>query len=295
VAIDSEGAVLITSQFQGSGWVSLRRLKRDGTFTVFAPSLSQDAMLSASGDRKTIAFAESNISDGRWGLYDVPTGELVKREWYENGTSWFNYEIATDHFGSQFAIPTYNGAYIYDAEYQLLTRIGTYAGPQPIGVAYHPVENEIYFPWSETSEIKVYSSTTLQYLRSIQIGNAFENNGNYAYVSGRTRLSTDGSLLMVTVPGGLRYVRMYAPLNAAKVQVTLAPDVASAIQLQGSIGNNKPLAYSVYQKPLHGTALVYGSRVSYRPAAGYHGPDLFTYKVRYGEAVVAATVDITVN
>ena len=295
VVFDSEGAVLISSD---ADWQPLRRLKRDGTFTTFDAFdtlLADKPMLSASGDKKTIAFAEADISDGRWGLYDVPTGQLVKREGYEDGTSQFNFEIATDRFGSQFAIPTYNGTYIYDADYQLLARIGTYAGPQPIGVAYHPVENEIYFPWSETSEVKVYSSVTLQYLRSIQIGNTFENTGNVAFVSGRTRLSADGSLLMVTVPGGLRYVRMYSPLAAAGVQVAAAPDVASAIQLKGSIGNQKPLTYSVYQKPSHGTALVYGSRVSYRPVTGYHGPDRFTYKVRYGEAVVAATVDIAVD
>lgn len=291
VAFDSQGAVLVTS---GANWAPLRRLKPNGAYTKFDALLSDKPMVSASGDKKTIAFAEADISDGRWGLYDVPTGELVKREWYEDGTSSFNYEIATDRFGSQFAIPTSDGAYIYDAEYQQVARIGTYVGPQPTGVAYHPVEGEIYFPWSGTSEIKVFSSISLRYLRSIQIGSMFERNSS-AFVSGRTRLSADGSLLMVTVPGGLRYVRVYAPLSASDVRVSVTPDVASAIQLKGSIGNKKPLAYSLYEKPSHGTALVYGSQVNYRPTAGYRGPDRFTYKVRYGEAVVAATVDVTVE
>lgn len=294
VAFAADNAVLVSSSFQGSGWVPMRRLERNGTYTTL-PEVRQNTMLSASGDRATIAFAEANSSDGPWGLFDVPTGQLVRREGYEHGTSWSNFEIATDRLGGQFAIPTYNGAYIYGADYRLLDTIGTYAGPQPVGVAYHPVEPEIYFPWAETSQVQVWSATTLQHLRNIEVGDGFAHTGNTAYGSGRTRLSADGSLLMVTVPGGLRYVRQYAPLDAADVQASVATGVASAIQLAGSIGNHGRLAYSIHQPPQHGTARVYGSRVSYRPAAGYTGTDRFVYLVRYGEAVVAARVDITVE
>jgi len=292
VAFASDGAVLISSRFGGSGWVPMRRLQRNGVMKWLA-EVRQDSMLAASGDRKTIAFAESNISSGSWGLYDVPTGGLVRREGYEDGTSSFNYEIATDGQGGQFAIPVYGGAKIYDADYQFITQIGTY-GSEPMGVAYHPVEPEIYFPWNESDEVKVYSAETFQYLRSIHVGQVFNTFSSGAFNSGRTRLSADGSLLMVGVPGGLRYVRMYAPLAATDVQIQVQADTRTAIQLKGSIGNHKPLSYSIYAAPRHGRAIVYGSRVSYTPAVGYIGPDQFTYKVRYGEAVATATVYINI-
>jgi hypothetical protein len=294
VAFTSDDAVLVTSTLAGSGWVPLRRLSRQGTYRELG-TVRQDTMLRATGDRDTIAFAEANISDGRWGLYDVPTGELVRREGYEDGTSWGNYEIASDRLGGQFAIPTYGGTYIYDAEYRLITRIGEYAGPQPVGVAYHPVENEIYLPWLGSGEVRVYSSTSLQHLRSINVAGAFEYTGNWGFVSGRTRLSADGSLLMVTVPNGMRFLRMYTPLTAKAVQARVAPGVASAIQLAGSIGNEGLLRYTLHQGPGNGTARVYGSRVSYTPKPGFTGTDRFVYRVHYGEATTTATVNIVVE
>lgn len=294
VQFASDGAVLVTSRYAGSGWVPMRRLARDGSWSTNG-EVRQNTMLSASGDRQTIAFAEANISDGRWGLYDVPTGQTVRRQWYQDGTGWFNYEIATDRLGSQFAIPTFDGAYIYDTEYQLLTKLGTYAGAQPVGVAYHPVENEIFFPWSGESRVRVYSSVSLRLKRAVEIGDVFQHNGNNAFESGRTKLSADGSLLMVTVPGGLRYVQMYEPLQARDVFASTTTGNRIAISLKGTVGNNRPVTYSLYGQPRHGRAKLYGSRVSYWPAAGFKGTDTFTYVAHYGEAVVAATVTVTVK
>ncbi|MDH5829256.1 Ig-like domain-containing protein [Luteimonas sp. M1R5S18] len=290
VAFASDNSVLVTSTFSGSGWIPLRRLAPDGTYRQLA-DVRQNTMLRASGDRDTIALAEANISSGDWGLYDVPTGELV----YGGGTGQFNFEIATDRLGGQFAIPTYGGTYIYDAEYRLIARIGEDTGAQSIGVAYHPVENEIYLPWAGSGEVRVYSSTTLRHLRSINVAGAFEYTGNWGFVSGRTRMSSDGSLLMVTVPNGMRFLRMYTPLTAKNVQVRVAPGVASAIQLAGSIGNKGLLRYTLHQGPGNGTARVYGSRVSYTPKAGFTGTDRFVYRVHYGEATTTATVDILVE
>lgn len=294
VAYAADDALIITSNYSGSGWVPMRRMERDGTWSSLG-SVRQNTMVSASGDGQTIAFAESNISDGRWGLYDIPTRRMVNRTGYDDGTSWFNFEIASDQLGSQFAIPTYNGAYIYGTEYQLLAKIGTYAGPQPVGVAYHPVENEIYFPWAGSTKVRVYSSVSLRVKRAIEIGDLFENTGNNAFVSGRTRLSDDGSLLMVTVPGGLRYVRMYEPLKADDVSATTSINTRVAVQLEGSLGRPGSLAYSIYRQPRHGTARVYGSRVSYTPAPGYKGTDSFIYLVRYGTSVETATARVVVK
>lgn len=295
VAFASDGTLLVTSTFEGSGWVPMRRLLvNPGRWSTVA-SVRQDTMLSASADRKTIAFAEANISDGRWGLYDVPTHRVVRRDGYSNGTSWFNYEIATDAMGSQFAIPTYGGTYIYGVDYERLQIVGQYAGPQPIGAAYHPVENLLYFPWAETSTVRVIDAQTFALVDTIEIGNSFQTTGNWAYSNGRTKLSADGSLLMVTVPGGLRYVRMYAPLAAGNIAAVAGSGVSTSVPLVGTIGNNGSLAYFISQRPKHGTVTVSGATATYKSDAGYTGPDSFQYTVRYGSAaskVGVATITV---
>lgn len=287
VAYAADGALLITSNF-------MRRLDRAGRATILT-EVGPYTMLSASGDRKTIAFAKWGSSDGPWGLYDVPTRQLVLRDGYVNGTSWFNFEIATDRFGSQFGLPTYGGAYIYDADYKLRKKIGIYAGQQPIGIAYHPVENEIYFPWAETRQVRIYDAATLVWKSTINFTSTFEHTGNGAYQNGRTRVSADGSLLMVTVPDGLRYVRMYAPLYAAPLAVSTPAATSVAVQLQGSIGNGGALRYALGTLPSHGTVTLHGTTATYTPAAGFIGTDSFNYRVQYGEAVKAAKVTVTVQ
>lgn len=294
VAFASDGTLLVTSTFQGSGWVPMRRLLVNAGRWSTVATVSQNTMLSASGDRKTIAFAEGNISDGRWGLFDVPTQRVVRRQWYAQGTGWFNFEIATDAVGSQFAIPTYNGAYIYDADYARLAILGTYAGPQPTGVAYHPVENLVYFPWAETSTVQVFDTQTRERVDTLEIGNTFGHTGNWAYGNGRTRISADGSLLMVSVPNGMRYLRMYAPLTAYPAAAVATSGSATAIPLAGSIGNGGTLRYTIARQPLHGAVTISGDTATYRSAPGYQGLDTFNYTVRYGATATAAAT-VTVN
>jgi len=294
VAFDAAGKLLVTSMYEGSGWAPMRRFDVSTGGSSKLADVRQNTMIAASGDGQTIAFAESNSSDGPWGLYDIPTGQLVRRQWYENGTSWFNYEIATDQLGSQFAIPTYGGTFIYNDVYAKIATIGTYAGAQPIGVAYHPVQNRIYFPWASTSEVRVYDSTTLTQVGSIDFEDTFQHNGNHAFQQGRTRLSRDGSMLMVTVSGGVRFVQLYAPLAAPPVSARTYAGTQRAIQLKGSIGNGGKLSYSIATQPAHGIAKGSSSIISYIPAPGFVGTDTFKYRVRYGRATVDATVSVVV-
>ena len=291
----ADNNVYTTSTFLGSGWVSLRRLNTANNTWTNVASVTQNTMLSASGDGDTIAFAESNISDGRWGLLDIPTGVVVRREWYENGTSWFNYEIATDRFGAQFSIPVYGGGFVYNDVYQKIATLGQYAGPQPIGVAYHPVERIAYFPWVNTQEVYVYDMNSLTKTGSYDVQYTFSNNGNYAFQNGRTKLSRDGSLLMTTVGGGIRAIRMYSPLAAASLTVATRAGVPLNIPLSGSIGNGGSLSYALASQPAHGSASIVGNSVTYIAAAGFHGTDTFRYRVMYGRAISEATITVEVT
>lgn len=295
VRFAADGKLYATTEFWGSGWTPLRKLDpATGVWTPLA-SVRQATMLSTSGDGDTVAFAESNSSDGPWGLIDIPTGQLVRRSGYTNGTSWFNFEIGTDRLGSQFAIPTYGGTFVYNDAYQKVATLGQYAGPQPIGVAYHPVERRAYFPWSGSGQVRVYDMDTFTQTASHEFEDNFTNTGNHAYVRGRTKLSKDGSLLMVSVTGGVRFLQTYAPLSAAPVSATALAGTPTSIALPGSIGNGGSLQYAIVRAPAHGSVTLAGAAATYTAQAGYSGSDSFRYRVQYGHAVREAEVDIAVT
>ena len=293
VAFGPGGTVMATTGFFGSGWRPMRHFDlATGALTQLA-IISDRTMLAASGDRTRLAFAESNISDGRWGRYTFATGLLEKREWYENGTSWFNWEIGTNRTGTQYAIPTYGGTFFYDNEFVKVATIGTYAGPQPLGVAYHPVENLAYFPWVTTNQVRVYDTTTFSQVGAISTGYTFSSEGNWAYRNGRTKLSIDGSLLMVTVAGGVELHPLYAPLSAGQTTAESSGQAVS-FDLDGSIGNNGALAFEIAVPPGSGTATLSGRTVTYTPNPGFSGVDRIGYTVSYGLAEVASSAFVTV-
>lgn len=295
VVYEADGNVLVTFAFAGSGWVTLRELNPATLQWTSYGQVRQNTMVSASGNGSIVAFAEANESDGPWGTFNVATKQLVHRTGYTDGTSWFNFEIATNANGSQFAIPTYGGTFIYDSTYTKIGTIGTYAGALPIGVAYHPVEPLIYFPWTTTGEVRVYNATSLAQVGAYDFQDTFQWNGGAAYAQGRTKLSRDGSLLMVTVTGGVRYLQMYAPLAAAPVTGAVNAGSAVTLGLKGSIGNGGQIGYALASSPAHGSASINGNYVTYTPAAGFIGADTFTYAAKYGVATVQSTVSVTVT
>jgi hypothetical protein len=303
VAYGSDNHVLITSMFEGSGWIPLRRLNpATGAWTtlnnLLADSngtLSQDTMLAASGDRSVVGFAEGNISDGRWGSYNVTGGTLAHRTWYENGTSWFNYEIGVNRNGTQYAIPTYGGTFIYNASFAKIATLGQYAGAQPVGVVYHPAEDVVYFPWTTTKEVRAFNTNTFAQVGAYNFEDTFTSNGNHAFQQGRMKMSRDGSLLFATVTGGVRFIRLYEPLAASDLWLMTPENTPTEIILSGSVGNGGSLSYRVVTQPAHGTLSGSGASLVYTPETNYEGDDSFTYRSVYGPAESAvATVSISV-
>ena len=291
----ADGSFSTTSQFSGSGLVPMRIFDPAlGTWHTLA-SVTLNTMLSVSGDAKTLVFAEADTSSGDWGRYDVELQALDRRTGYTNGTSSFNYEIASNAHGTQYAIPTYRGTMVYDQSFTKIATLGQYAGSQPIGVAYHPVENLAYFPWTTTTEVREYDMDSLTPIASYDFEDSFQSNGNNAFVQGRTKLSRDGSLLMVTVTGGVRVHELYAPLSATNVNGTTIESTPVSVELSGSIGNNGQLAYTISQAPAHGTVVVNGATATYTPAANFTGTDSFHYQVGYGLAIEEASVSIVVQ
>ncbi|HLP75944.1 MAG TPA: PQQ-binding-like beta-propeller repeat protein, partial [Candidatus Paceibacterota bacterium] len=199
VSWGADGAVLVSGTYEGSGWVPLRRYNPANGEIQEVASIRQSSMLSASGNRKIIGIEESNISSGPVHRYGV-SGKAILNS---SGTGWFNYEVGVNKDGTQVAAPTYGGTFIYNAQMQQITNLGVYAGQQPIGVAYHPTKDAVYFAWAGTSEVRVFNTYTFSQLGSFVTTSAFSAPGNAAFVHGRIKLSRDASLLFVTTSGGI--------------------------------------------------------------------------------------------
>jgi hypothetical protein len=296
VAYADDGTVLLTSIFEGSGWIPLRRLNPiTGVWSELA-QVRNNSMVTASGDLGIIGYAEADSSDGPFGRYRVADGNLLKKFGYTDGTAWYNYEIGVNSNGTQYAIPTYNGTYICDANLVKYNLIGQYAGPQPIGVVYHPVENTVYFAWSGTTEVRAFDTGTFAQTAAYDFEHTFVNPGNWAFTQGRLRMSRDGSLLFSTVNGGVRYLRLYDPLVADSQSVGGSEDIPIPITLTGRVGNGGAVSYVITSNPTHGTLSGSGSNFTYTPNSNYNGADSFKFKSTYGAALSAeATVAITIN
>ncbi|MFY0522205.1 Ig-like domain-containing protein [Archangium gephyra] len=90
------------------------------------------------------------------------------------------------------------------------------------------------------------------------------------------------------------------PVNDAPVALagsaTTAEETAVTVTLVASDADGDTLAYMVVSGPAHGTLSGSGASRTYTPAANYHGPDAFTFKVNDGTAdSIEATVTLTVT
>ena len=205
VAFGGDGTALISSRSSASSWVPLRRYD---PVTASAPIIAnprQDSMVSSSGDGSTIVIAEGNLSSGPVDRYDVALRAITRG----TSDSHFNFECAASRDGALCAVPTYGSTYIYSGTLNLVTNIGVSGGAQPIGAAFHPFADAVFFPFATTSYVRVYSTTNWQMLAQFDFQTTFPalSTAPVAFGPGRTRLSADGSMVFVTVSGGIRYLR----------------------------------------------------------------------------------------
>lgn len=297
VAYGSDGKILTSSTFNGSGWVPLRRYDPVTQTTTTLASIRHGSMLCASADRSVIGFEESDTSDGPFGRYRVSDGNLLRKSGYANGTSWFNYEIGANRNGTQYALPTYGGCFICDVNMVKYDNVGTYAGAQPIGVVYHPLQDIVYFAWATTTKVRAYDTGLMTLITEYDFQNTFDHPGNSAFVEGRLKISRDGNLLFATVAGGVRYIRINNTAPTANSQsVNTTEDTSVGVTLSGSDPGGDPLTYVVVANPAHGALSGTAPNLTYTPAANYSGSDSFTFKVNDGDLDSSlATVSISVS
>jgi len=100
--------------------------------------------------------------------------------------------------------------------------------------------------------------------------------------------STPATITIAVVAGN-------SPPNANSQSVNTLQDTTVAITLTGTDPENSPLTFAVTAGPAHGTLSGTAPNLAYQPAAGYIGPDSFTFKVNDGQLDSApATISITV-
>lgn len=206
VAFDEQSNLLVSSVFEGSGWVPLRKYNIFSQKTTVLGSIRHGSMLTPSFDRKRVAIAEADISSGDWGVYKVGDEKYAST----HTTEWFNFEIGISYTGSQIIVPTYNGAYVKDAT-KTFPNVGEYAGVAPIGVSYAPASNNIYFPMALTDHISIYNMANMTEIGTYKVPGTFDWTGNSPFVEGRTKVATDNSFLFSTLDKGIFYQALRTP------------------------------------------------------------------------------------
>jgi len=300
VAFGNDGALLVTTDYNGSGWTPLRRVDpRTGAVSIiskdsFPGDIRQATMLSASADGSCIGYAESDSSDGPLGIYDVATKKITGFLQSSNGTGAFNYEIGSNRNCSQFAVPTYLGTFIYDNALTRKGTIGAYAGGRPIGVAYHPVKDIAYFAWADTSEVRGYARNFAR-VASFDAGYTFQNTGNHAFDQGRMKISRDGSLLFVTVAGGIhcQYTGSSTPI-AANQTVIAHIGIPLDITLTARSSSQTSPSFVVAAPPAHGSLQGTAPNLIYTSGASFAGVDTIVFRINEGNMASNDAV-ITIN
>lgn len=216
-----DNQVLVTSNWNGSGGISLRRYDPQTGQTVIVARVNQSSMLTPSADRKTIAIAEPNGGNGPIDDYDVLSHSLIATTHAE----WYVYEVAVSRDGGRYVVPTYGGAYVYSrtgATFSLQGTIGKYADHAPVAAVFSPL-NDVFFSAEQNYGIRVYDANTLMSIATIDLYN-FDWCGNGAMGSGRMEISRDGSTLAVSIDNGVRLydVRAYTPEPATVSLLTLS-------------------------------------------------------------------------
>ncbi len=119
---------------------------------------------------------------------------------------------------------------------------------------------------------------------------------NYNGTDSLTFRASDGTAFSGTATISITVTPVNDAPVATAAAVTTSEDTSKAITLAGSDVESSPLTYSVVTWPTHGTLSGIAPNLTYTPAANYHGPDSFTFKVNDGALDSApATVSLTVT
>ncbi|MGH6650867.1 MAG: hypothetical protein ACREB7_07000 [Sphingopyxis sp.] len=206
------GMILLTQQFAGSGWITMKLLDpATGSFTAVPGSYRQDSVLSVAGDGKTVLIAESNISNAPLTLLRIGDDGAVTKI-AGSTASGFNRGIQalSDDGGMIANFVGGSGLYIYNGNLQQVKYIDV-AYHYITGLAFDADRSHLFLlDTSQKAVIKLSTTTWLEVDRIALAPGAGDDWSNSAGRFGNNlQLSEDGSYLIVIHSNGVERLDAY--------------------------------------------------------------------------------------
>ncbi|MGI8436980.1 MAG: YncE family protein [Chthoniobacterales bacterium] len=211
VAIGSNGLALVSTRFDGSGWVPLRQidlssnaitLRTDAPGSGILGQVRQDTYIHRSADRSRFYFLESNSSAGPVFTCSATTdsfGMSVQTQSYLGGRAAVNRNgsaVATG-FGARTTIDTAPGFHF--------VRSIQNAGA---GLVFDAVMDRIYATNTSAAAVVAYDSTSGAELFRVPVGEAIPLFSPFD--TGLLIASPDGHYLAISTPSGVRLLTIPA-------------------------------------------------------------------------------------
>jgi hypothetical protein len=214
VAIGSNGLALVTTQFQGSGWVPLRQIDlATNTITVRTDDpgsggggqVTQNTKLPRSADRTRIYLLEPNSSNGPVFTYSATTNTFGATTRLDTSTT--SASAAVNRDGTILGTRSDNYPYIGATNTSLdsapnLGFVHSFSGMNA-GVAFDAVKDVFYTIGNGGTQIIAFDTNTFKELFRLNIGETVSGNVSQ-FSTGTLVASQDGKYLALETASGIR-------------------------------------------------------------------------------------------
>lgn len=215
VAFGADGSLLVAGS--GIHTLQLRRIESITHAVSVVAEVPGTTQLAASGDRQQIGVA----IHGGVRVYNVATKVLSETKF--NGG--LGNDIALNADGSQFALASGSSSVLIEnssgSSTPFFNTLGTYA----VGVAFHPHRPLAFVAYGSALQVLAVDTETLKLVRTIVPSGPTVTVQPFPRWPVRLRVASDGSLLFLPVPDGVRIIPLESPndgplLAAPRIQGT---------------------------------------------------------------------------